>query len=285
MSDEQTTKLETQEQPTNQEPNGVTNPEQGREPEVNPASEPAQEPSTQPSQANDPQAAIRAMGEAQRAAAEERAKREYLEQQLQAQQQQLTQFQQTQQQQADPRAKARADYLAARENFDANAELDALTRINSLEAQRIAQEAEQRAIQRMTVQSQIPEAGQMMGITDPNAVSHTLTNVASSLTPAELALVHLHRNNKLDGYVAQRKAAQAEEQQRAQFFSQLGEPGGGRSVPGQSAQSRVIAGDYWDWTAASPEARQRERDRALQSGKTIVLEGAPDGYDAMTEYK
>lgn len=135
---------------------------------------------------------------------------------------------------ADPLAAAEAEYAEARNRFDTNAELAALRKMRSLEAESMRREAQKAAIEATQVQRGI-EAAQQYGVTDPTE----LVEVQRTLTPADLAIIAASRKGKLKEILDRR---QTEEEKRARDAANLdsilrsaGEIGGGRRVPGSLA--------------------------------------------------
>lgn len=269
---EQATKPEADEQ-TKPQAEPAAKPEKGREQTAQQPSKSVEEPS-QTITKEQYDAAVKAMNEAQRQRAE-------YERQMAELSTQANQYREMAQvaagvvkQQTDPVAAAEAELnrILEEDSYNTPAIVAAQRRLYAAEKQRDQQSLIQQITQMQRIQSDLPKAGEMLGIQDHNALSQQLTSVHQSLTPAELAVVALHRKGKLADFVSAEQRAREEKARQAEALKSLGGSGGGRVVPGSlSAGPAKKKVDWISYRTASKAVRD-----AIDADPDIEVVNVPE---------
>lgn len=221
-------------------------------------------------------AAIKGMNEAQRKAAELEQQLATYQAQSAAQQQAIDSLMGRQAAQTDPEEAARQEYLAAAQEYDEAAKFAAMTRWQQAREQKMRQQIMEETVRQQQLLASMPKAQQMLGVNDQNALSTQLGQVHSSITPDELALVQLARQNKLGDFVAQQQSEADQKRQQAEALQSIGQGlGGGGRIPGAKGP-RKIEIPYQEWAVANPEAKQRIRE---DDQHEYVITDAPKHFD------
>lgn len=253
-----------------------TTPETGREDQPIEPSKPRTEPSKQftPEQY---EAAVRAMNDAQRKAADLERQNALLNE-IAEQHRKVQDAFGPRQQQQDPEESAMQKYMAARENYDVAAEAAALRELNAARDQKLRQSMMNDVIRQQRLLQSMPVAQQMLGVKDENLASQQLAHIYQSMTPDEIALVALKRQNKIAEWVATQQEESERKRQQAEALRALPGLGGGGRVPGAGAP-KAKAMPYETWLAGSEEAKQAWRD----ADEELLIIGAPPGFDPMKD--
>jgi hypothetical protein len=135
------------------------------------------------------------------------------------------------------------------------------------------------ALAQIQLGQRLPQAGEMLGITDQQQLARTLHGVGSTLTPDELALVELKRRGKAAEYLS-RETKQLEEQaQRASALDQFGSVRGAPRIPGSNPDDGVKPIPFEEWAALNDAAK----DRLRKSSEKFAIVGAPKHFNPATD--
>lgn len=205
---------------------------------------------------------LRGMNAAQRDAADLRAERDLYQRQAQA---------------AAGVLPARDPEAAAWDRFQSSGSFDDLKTYQDLREQRLAQNIRASVLSEQRLMSSMPVARDMLGVADDAAAARQLQGVHQTLTPEELAVVHLRRQGKLNDWIAEEQKAKERRAREAGLSGPAGFGSPGRSVPGMPGNGKeIVEFPFTEWAQLTPEAKARFRSDPKTD---FVVTGAPRHFD------